>query len=236
MAREFDAFPDEWKQGLYAAIYRRRDIRKFKPDPVSDALLARVLDAAHHAASVGFMQPWNFVLVNDGAMRARLWEHVEAERVRAADGFEGARKAQYLAYKLEGIREAPVNLCVTCDSARCAPAVLGRNTIPETDLFSTCCAIQNLWLAARAEGLGVGWVSILEPAFLSSLLKLPEAVTPVAYLCVGYPQAFPEKPMLETTGWRERLKLEDLVFDGAWGRAAPDGLRAELRKADAGRS
>jgi len=230
MPQTITDFPDDWKQGLYEAIFRRRDIRKFKPDPVSDSVLAKILCAAHHAGSVGFMQPWNFVLVQDKALRMRLWEHVEAERVVAAEHYVGTKRDTYLSYKLEGIREAPVNLCVTCDVSRNGPHVLGRNTIRQTDLFSTCCAIQNLWLAARAEGLGVGWVSILEPAFLKELLGLPEPVQPVAYLCIGHPVEFPEKPMLETTGWQARAKLEELVFLDGWDRAADEGLRAALRE------
>lgn len=217
MNQSLGAFPPEWKQGVYEAIFRRRDIRKFKPDAIPNDILARVLNAAHHAASVGFMQPWNFILVSDAAVRETLWRHVDGERTRAAENYTGERKTKYLSYKLDGIREAPLNLCVTCDTSRNGPHVLGRNTIRETDLFSTCCAIQNLWLAARSEGLGVGWVSILESDFLKQLLKLPDPVIPVAYLCVGYPQDFPDKPMLETSGWGARLKLEELVYRDAWG-------------------
>jgi 5,6-dimethylbenzimidazole synthase len=230
MAQDVGEFPADWKRGVYEAILRRRDIRKFKPDAVPLEVLARVLNAAHHAASVGFMQPWNFLLIDDVPLREELWKHVDAERTRAAANYSGERKTKYLSYKLEGIREAPLNICVTCDTSRNpsgeGPHVLGRNTIRETDLFSTCGAIQNLWLAARAEGLGVGWVSILEMDFLKTLLKLPDAVVPVAYLCVGYPQEFPEKPMLETTGWSEHLKLEDLVFKNTWGAADVDVRRA----------
>src|SRR3990172_7672082 len=149
---------------LYEAIEGRRDIRHFRPDPIGPEVLARILLAAHHAGSVGFMQPWNFIVIDDIEMRREIRRHVESERVRAAEAFEGPRREKYLSFKLEGILDAPINLCVTCDRSRSGPAVLGRYTIPETDIYSTCCAIQNLWLAARSEGVGVGWVSILETA------------------------------------------------------------------------
>ena len=202
---------------IYTAIYERRDIRKFRPDPVPDEVLHRILDAAHHAGSVGFMQPWNFIVVRDAVLRGNVKEIFERENARAREGYEGDRRALYESLKLEGILESPLNLCVTCDRGR-GGKVLGRNTIFDTDLFSTCCAVQNLWLAARAEGVGVGWVSILDNAELSRLLELPDHVMPVAYLCVGYPEEFPERPMLETVGWRKRIPLEDLVFQDRYGR------------------
>ncbi len=204
---------------VYEAIYRRRDIRKFRPDPVPDDVLHRIVDAAHHAASVGFMQPWSFIIVHDPAVRRRIKEIFERENARAAENYTGGRRALYESVKLEGILEAPLNLCVTCDRTR-GDKVLGRNTVLDTDLFSTCCAIQNLWLAARAEGVGVGWVSILDNDALSKVLELPAHVLPVAYLCVGYPEEFPEKPMLETAGWRERIPLEELIFHDCYGRRA----------------
>ncbi len=223
------AFPPEWRRGLYQAILKRRDMRHFLPDPVPDDALARVLSAAHHAGSVGFMQPWNFLLVRDRATREKVHAHVTEERLRAAEKFEPARRGKYLSFKLEGILEAPLNLCVTCDPARFGPAVIGRNTIRETDLFSTCCAVQNLWLAARAEGLGCGWVSILKPESLRRLLGIPEPVYPLAYLCLGFVESFPEKPTFETEGWLPRLGLKDLVYDGAWGRA-PEPAFTDLLK------
>ncbi|HUI94125.1 MAG TPA: 5,6-dimethylbenzimidazole synthase [Xanthobacteraceae bacterium] len=211
------AFPPEWREGVFQAIARRRDIRSFLPDPVPRDVLARVLWAAHHAGSVGFMQPWNFIVIEDLAIRRSVRAHVEAERVRAAEAFDASRRAAYLSFKLEGILDAPLNICVTCDRQRFGPAVLGRHTIRETDLYSTCAAIQNLWLAARAEGLGVGWVSILQPQELRCLLEIPEHVMPVAYLCVGFAADFPTRPMLETTGWLPRLALSDVVYSNRWG-------------------
>ena len=201
---------------VYDAIYARRDIRKFRGDPVPDEVLRRILDAAHHAGSVGFMQPWDFIVVRDPAVRAGVRATFERENARASENYKGEKKDLYLSLKLEGILESPLNLCVTCDRTR-GGKVLGRNSIVDTDLFSTCCAVQNLWLAARAEGVGVGWVSILDPLELARLLFLPGNVVPVAYLCVGYPESFPEKPVLETSGWRARLPLEDVVFRDRYG-------------------
>src|SRR5205085_1327622 len=126
------------------------------------------------------------------------------ENERAAANYAGDRADLYRSLKLEGLEDAPINLCVTCDRTRGGPHVLGRNTIIDTDVYSTCCAVQNLWLAARVEGVGVGWVSILEPASLREFLGIPEHVIPVAYLCIGYVHEFPDKPMLQTTGWLPR--------------------------------
>ncbi|GEM_PF-193746 len=213
-----NAFPEAWRRGVYEAIARRRDVRSFVSDPIPPSVLARMLAAAHQAGSVGFSQPWNFVVVENVEVRRKIRAHVEVERMRAADGFEAERRAKYLSFKLEGILEAPLNVCVTCDQERFGPAVIGRNTIPETALYSTCCAIQNLWLAARAEGIGVGWVSILEPAVLGEMLGIPAGIVPVAYLCLGFVERFPERPTLETQGWLPRLPLQDVVFHDCWGQ------------------
>lgn len=232
---QLQEFSEEERRGVYKAIHRRRDIRVFRPDPVPDEVLVRLLEAAHHAPSVGFMQPWNFLLIRDLAVRKRVKEMVERERLAAADRFEEPRRTWYLSFKLEGILEAPVNICVTCDPSRNTPGsgapVIGRNTIRETDLYSTSCAVENLWLAARAEGLGVGWVSILRNDELRELLGIPEPVVPVAYLCIGYPSEFAASPFLERTGWAPRLPLEEMVFFERWGaREAPgwSGVRSRL--------
>jgi 5,6-dimethylbenzimidazole synthase len=211
------AFSDEWREGVYQAIVQRRDMRSFLPNPVPQETIAKILCAANHAPSVGFMQPWNFILVEDRTLREKIQAHVEAERILAAEKFEGARREQYLTFKLEGILDSPLNICITCDPTRFGPAVIGRNTIRETDAFSTCCAVQNLWLAARAEGVGVGWVSILKPSLLQSLLNIPEHIIPVAYVCVGFVKNFPPEPLLEKVGWLPKLKLEDLVYAEHWG-------------------
>src|SRR5574337_321933 len=221
------AFPEALRRALYEAITRRRDMRSFLPDSIPTETLARILLAAHQAGSVGFSQPWNFLVVEDREIRRQVRAHVEAERLRAAETFEKERREAYLSFKLEGILDAPINLCVTCDQERFGPAVIGRNTMPETAIYSTCCPVQNLWLAARAEGLGVGWVSILEPGTLRTILRIPDRIIPVAYLCVGFVESFPERPMLESRGWLPRLPLPEVVFHDRWAaRPRPDLLRA----------
>src|SRR5690242_8111690 len=196
------AFSEAERRGVYRAIYERRDIRShFLPDPIPPAVLSRVLDAAHHSPSVGFMQPWDFIIIEDAAIRQAVHtSFLEANR-SAADRYTGDRRALYGRLKLEGIREAPLNLCITCDRAREKGAGVGRQTDPATDLYSTVCAVQNLWLAARAESLGVGWVSILDFNRLRSILAIPPHITVVAYLCIGYVSEFPAAPELETAGW-----------------------------------
>ena len=215
-------FPPEAKDWVYAAISGRRDIRAFRSDPVPDDVLVRILTAAHHAPSVGFMQPWDFLLVRDLETRRRIKDLSDRERQAAACFFDEPRRSKYLSMKLEGILDAPLNLCVTCDPTRGGPQVLGRNSMPETDVYSTCLAIQNLWLAARAEGVGIGWVSILRNAELREILGIPHHVIPVAYLCAGYPEnGFPDEPLLQTNGWRQRLPLDSLVSHERWGQRAP---------------
>lgn len=228
-------FPPEAKQAVYDVIALRRDIRNFRPDPVPDETLLRILSAAHRAGSVGFMQPWDFIVVRSPERRAEIYELFRRANERAAGRFAGDRRARYGALKLQGILDAPLSLCVTCDTRRGGPHVLGRDTIRETDIYSTCLAIQNLWLAARAEGVGVGWVSIVDNAELSAELRLPAGVVPVAFLCVGYPVEFPETPLLEATGWRERLGLAELVrFDGWEGDGEGDPLRELLGRPERG--
>jgi len=212
------AFAESWREGVYQAVYRRRDVRHFRPDPVPPDVLARVLDAAHHAPSVGFMQPWNFVIIADRATRQQVQALYERERLAAAQFFDEPRRSHYLSLKLAGILDAPLNLCVTCDPTRAGPTVLGRNSVPETDVYSTCCAVQNLWLAARAEGLGVGWVSILKLPQLRAILGIPPHVVPVAYLCLGYPKQFWEQPELERAGWRRRQPLASTIYYESWER------------------
>jgi 5,6-dimethylbenzimidazole synthase len=225
---QINRFPLEWRRGVYEAITRRRDVRSFRPDPIDPQMLARILNAASHAGSVGFSQPWNFIVIDDLELRRAIHKHVEAERLKAAQAFDPERKKQYLSFKLEGILDAPINICVTCDRDRFGPAVIGRNTIYDTDIYSTCIAIQNLWLAARAEGIGVGWVSILEPSIIRKMLMIPDHVVVVAYLCVGHPTEFAEHPMLEAAGWLPRLSISELVFSNGWNVAANSTLSVAL--------
>jgi 5,6-dimethylbenzimidazole synthase len=211
-------FTEAEKRGLYKAIYERRDVRDhFLPAPLPDDVLRKLLDAAHHAGSVGFMQPWSFIVVRSLEVKARVKALFEQANAAATEVFEGHRREMYSRMKLEGICEAPVNLCVTCDPTRNGPQVLGRHTIRETDVYSTCCAVQNLWLAARAEGIGVGWVSIFDPHELRALLRIPSHVILVAYLCLGYVSEFLARPQLETAGWQSRLPIDELIFHDYWG-------------------
>jgi nicotinate-nucleotide--dimethylbenzimidazole phosphoribosyltransferase len=225
-------FAPRAKQAVYDAIALRRDIRSFRPDPVPDETLLRILGAAHRAGSVGFMQPWDFVVVRSPERRARIYDLFRRANDRAARHWRGDRAEKYLALKLQGVLDAPLGICVTCDTRRGGPHVLGRDSIRETDVYSTCLAVQNLWLAARAEGVGVGWVSIVDNDELAAELALPDGVIPVAFLCVGYPVEFPATPMLEATGWRDREELARLVhFDGWGGAGEDDPLRALLGSA-----
>lgn len=212
-----EKFTPEQREAFYKVIFARRDVRKFLPTPIPPEVVERILLAAHHAPSVGFMQPWNFMLIRERRTKRLLKQAFLQARTREAKQFSGARKDLYLSLKLEGIEEAPLNICVTCDSTRHGPAVLGRTLIPEADIYSTCCAIQNLWLAARAEGLGVGWVSIISRESLRKIFRIPPHVIPVAYLCLGYAERFESKPELEKVGWLKRLPLKDVVFYESWG-------------------
>ncbi len=210
------------REGFYRVLYGRRDIRShFLPDPIPDEVLHAVLRAAHHAPSVGFMQPWNFVVVRDRALRAQVRANFEEVRADGARQFSGERRTLYDSLKLEGILDAPMNLCVTCDPDRAGPAVLGRVRVREVDVFSTCLAIENLWLAARAEGVGVGWVSILDPERIRSVLDIPVGITPIAYLTMGYVREFPRRPELESRGWATRAPLDGRIFLDRWGAPYP---------------
>ncbi|MGN6321347.1 MAG: 5,6-dimethylbenzimidazole synthase [Dyella sp.] len=224
-------FSEEQRAGLYRAIHERRDVRsQFLPDPIAAEVLARLLLAAHHAPSVGFMQPWDFIVIDSIDVKRAVKALYDDANADAANNYSDERAAQYRRLKLEGIVDSPINLCITCDRQRGGPHVLGRNTMLETDLFSTCLAVQNLWLAARAEGIGVGWVSIVDPARLAETLKLPAQVYPVAYLCLGYVSEFLPKPELEIAGWRSRLPLEQLIHGNTWeGAVENDALLNAIR-------
>lgn len=201
---------------IYEAIHRRRDVRRFRGDPIADDVLERILLAGHHAPSVGFSQPWRFLLIRSLETRRAVRRLFDEANAKAREAFTGTRQTLYDSLKLEGILEAPLNLCVLCDRRSQEP-ILGAHSMPETAALSSCLAIQNLWLAARAEGVGVGWVSVLDREALSSLLELPERVEIVAYLCVGYPEAFLEQPLLEQVGWQARLPLDEVVFEERFG-------------------
>ncbi|ANH40244.1 5,6-dimethylbenzimidazole synthase [Nocardioides dokdonensis FR1436] len=197
---------------VYEAIARRRDVRaEFTGEAPDDATLTRVLAAAHRAPSVGMSQPWDFVVVRDPATRARFAEHVATERAAYAAGLEGERAETFRGIRIEGIRESGLGVVVTHDPDRGGPHVLGRATIDDTGLYSTCLAVQNLWLAATAEGLGVGWVSFYREEHLRELLHIPPRVRPVAWLCVGRVSALHDVPDLERHGWRARRPLDEAI-------------------------
>lgn len=164
------------------------------------------------------MQPWNFLVIRNPEIKVKVKDLFLQENARAVEVFRGRRRRLYKRLKLEGILEAPINLCITCNPRRFGPHVLGRNTIRRTDVYSTCCAIQNLWLAARAEGIGVGWVSILRNDRLKKILGIPPGIIPVAYLCLGYPEEFLSRPELEEAGWACRIPIKQLIFMDRWGR------------------
>ncbi len=223
------------RQAVYRTILSRRDVRsQFRPDPIPLEVLSRLLIAAHHAPSVGFMQPWGFILITDQTVRQRIKDAFLLANAEAAAMFpESERQILYRTLKLEGILEAPLGLCVTCDRERAGPVVIGRTHIPTMDLYSTVCAVQNLWLAARAEGIGVGWVSIVHEQELKEILGIPDPVVPIAYLCVGYVTTFCTAPELETVGWRQRLPLDQLIRFNHWSGSEESevpALRLALRQ------
>ena len=212
-------FTSEEKEGFYKAVYSRRDVRShFTAEPISNNTITKILHAAHHAPSVGFSQPWNFVLIKDNKTKKSIKESFETEHKRAAELIDGSKRSEYLSFKHEGIMESPINICVTYDPTKFGPFVIGRTSIPEAGIYSVCCAIQNLWLAARTEGLGLGWVSILSNSILKEQLDLPEHVVPIAYLCLGHVTNFESKPDLERAGWLPRLDLKDVVYYEKWNK------------------
>ncbi len=228
MVRAQSFSPDD-QQAVYRAIETRRDVRsQFLPKSLPDDLVWRLLSAAHHAPSVGFMQPWNFTLVREGEVRDRIWQAFFKANEEAAQMFEGKQQAQYRSLKLEGIRTAPLNICVTCDPTRGGKVVLGRTHNMRMDAYSTVCAVQNLWLAARAEGVGVGWVSIFHESDIKEILGIPDHVEVIAWLCVGYVDSLYSEPELAVKGWRQRLPLEELVFSGQWGQPESVWDNAEI--------
>jgi 5,6-dimethylbenzimidazole synthase len=219
-------FSDEEKRGVYRAIYERRDVRaQFVPDPIPGPILGRILEAAHRAPSVGFMQPWDFIVIEDALVRRAVYDNFQRANCAAAACYDGEEQAAYQKLKLAGILDAPVNVCVTCDHRRANGRGLGRQTDQATDLYSTVCAVQNLWLAARAESIGVGWVSILDFAELKAVLGIPVSHTPVAYLCMGYVTEFRPLPDLEEHGWERRQPLSGLLHFDHWGNR--DQTRSE---------
>lgn len=219
MSTSQNSFVQYEKDAVYKAIFSRRDVRtKFLNKKIPGNILARILNAAHHAPSVGFSQPWDFILVSDTKIREKIKRSFVEEFQKSVRMLESdqVRQRKYTSLKLEGILESSINICITYDPERFGPFVLGRTSISETGVYSVCCAIQNLWLAARAEGLGMGWVSIVSNVKIREILEIPEHVSPIAYLCLGYVSEFEETPDLERSGWLPRLNLEDVVCYEKW--------------------
>ncbi len=208
---------------VYATIFSRRDVRgQFNGEPVGAAPLRRVLSAAHAAPSVGLTQPWDFVLVRAEATRRRFADHVATERRRFAESLPEDQRAAFAPIKIEGIMESSLSVVVSYDVERGAPHVLGRHSITDTGLYSVCLSIENLWLAATAEGWGVGWVSFYRESFVQDLLGFPARVRPVAWLCVGPVTHRERVPDLERAGWRSRRPLQDAVHLESWSVHRPD--------------
>lgn len=210
------AFSPAERDAVYRAIRERRDMRHFRPGPIAPEVRQRLLAAAHSAPSVGLMQPWRFIRITQADLRQRLHALVEAERIRTAEAL-GERGDAFMRLKVEGILDCGELWVAALMDAR-EPYILGRRTLPEMDLASIACAIQNLWLAARAEGLGLGWVSLFDPQAVAQLLGIPPGGQPVAILCLGQVEAFYEVPMLESEGWDRRRAVADCLFENRWGQ------------------
>ncbi|HEX2305066.1 MAG TPA: 5,6-dimethylbenzimidazole synthase [Nitrososphaeraceae archaeon] len=219
MSTDLDSFTMTEKEGLYKAVFSRRDVRShFIDKKIPDDVLVKILNAAHHAPSVGYSQPWDFILIKNKVTKLKVKHSFIHERERSISLLDNDldRQVKYIKLKLEGILESDINICVTYDPERFGPFILGRTSIPETGEYSVCCAIQNLWLTARAEGIGVGWVSILSIEDLRKILGMPNHVKPIAYLCLGYVDKFEDRPDLERVGWLKRTILSKVIHFEDW--------------------
>ena len=213
-----NAFPQADRDAVYRAIAERRDMRHFSGGVVAPELLHRLLQAAHQAPSVGLMQPWRFIRITDRPLRGKIQALVEEERVRTAEAL-GERSDEFMTLKVEGIQDcAEVLVAALMDDRE--RHIFGRRTLPEMDLASLSCAIQNLWLASRAEGLGMGWVSLFDPQALAELLAMPADAKPVAVLCLGPVEAFYPAPMLALENWAEQQPLSAMLYENQWGERA----------------
>lgn len=208
---------EQERNAVYKTIFSRRDVRSdFTDELISEEILKRVLTAAHHAPSVGFMQPWDFIVVNDDRTKQKIKNGFDQANAKSQKMFSKDKQEKYQQLKLEGILEAPLGICVTCDRDRNGPVVLGKTIKAEMDVYSAVCAVQNLWLAARAENLGVGWVSIIEDDVLRDALNIPENIEIIAYLCIGYVTHFKDQPELESIGWLPRRSVDKAIHYNKW--------------------
>ncbi len=210
------AWPTSHQEALHDIIGSRRDIRRFRPDPLAPEIIRAVLNAGHAAPSVGHSQPWRFIVVTDPDLRDRAAVMADRARLAQAAHLTSERAGRLLDLKLEGLREAPVGIVVACDRRTPALGVLGRATFPDTDLWSCACAIENMWLTARGLGLGMGWVTLFQPAELQALLGLPDGVETLGWLCLGWPDERPPAPGLERQAWSSKLPLDEVVLENRW--------------------
>ncbi|MDH5358156.1 MAG: 5,6-dimethylbenzimidazole synthase [Gammaproteobacteria bacterium] len=215
MSRQQSKFSDADRDAIYRVIKERRDMRHFRSDPVDSVVLERLLNAAHQAPSVGLMQPWRIIRITDIELRTAIKKQVDIERIKTAEALD-ERQQEFMRLKVEGITDCGELLVVTLMNDR-EQHIFGRRTMPEMDLASVACAIQNMWLASRAEGLGMGWVSLFEPDELAELLAIPDGARPVAILCLGHVDEFYPAPMLESEGWRQGISLDQVLFENTWG-------------------
>jgi len=208
---------EQERDAVYKTIFSRRDVRgQFTNQPIDEEVLGRILKAAHHAPSVGFMQPWDFIIIKNDETKKQIKKGFIDAHEHAANLFSGKQQELYKTLKLEGIEEAPLGICITCDRQRTGPVVIGRTSNLEMDLYSAVCAVQNLWLAARAENIGVGWVSIIENKVLRKNLGIPEDIDIIAYLCLGHVSHFKDAPELESVGWLPRRDIDSAIHQEKW--------------------
>ncbi len=217
--KNIHSYNEQEQAAIYKVIAERRDMRHFLSTPIAPPLLQKLLQAAHQAPSVGLMQPWRFIRISDSNLRKQIHQLVDAERIKTAQAIgeleTTTRMAEFLKLKVEGILDCGELLIATlCDKRE--QHVFGRRTLPEMDVASVSCAIQNMWLAARAEGVGMGWVSIFDPVKLANLLNMPTGTKPIAILCLGYVNTFYKEPMLVETGWREAKPLSEMLMENTW--------------------
>lgn len=213
------AYTESEQAAIYKVIAERRDMRHFLPTPIAPELLTKILLAAHHAPSVGLMQPWRFIRISDIDVRQAIYAQVNEERIQTAQAIgeheNSARMAEFMRLKVEGVMECGELLVATlCDHRE--QHIFGRRTLPEMDMASVSCAIQNMWLAARAEGIGMGWVSIFDPVKLAVLLNIPDGAKPIAILCMGYVNSFYKAPMLVEEGWVTEKPLSAMLMENSW--------------------
>jgi 5,6-dimethylbenzimidazole synthase len=208
------SYTEAEKRTIYKVMSERRDVRHFNQKAIDHETFMSILSAAHLAPSVGLMQPWRFIHIKERSLRENIHAIVEEERLLTAQAL-GEKKEEFLRLKVEGILQCAEVIVAALPDKR-EEHIFGRRTLPEMDLASLSCAIQNMWLAARAEGIGMGWVSLFEPEALKTLLNMPTDSHPIAILCLGQVDAFYKKPMLIEEKWAKESPLEEMIFTNVW--------------------